>query len=365
MKKTDHAENRIKYVFMILFLIVIMSGTFAVRRYEGIFLKLNGCFESLLGMNSYYWDREVYVTDDKYIVSRKKETTTDYEYDETVSLNNFLKENDIRLLYVNKPIKYNDDAFFYDNFGYESFANRNADKFLERIGNAGIKYIDLRDDMEKDGISCEDIFYRTDHHWTVNAGLWAAGIIAEELNKDYGYDIDTSIYNPENYSVKEWKACWLGEQGKLLSDAYVGLDDFTEMKPAFDTDLTFYYASGNHENGTFDNYINEKVYDSGADVYASDSWHYSYQMHNVVNNKVDSGNILILADSYDHVLVPFLSLGVHHIDTLILRDCEEGFDLRDYIIKNGYDTVIISYAELVLGAHDDESNANYRMFIFD
>lgn len=72
-----------------------------------------------------------------------------------------------------------------------------------------------------------------------------------------------------------------------------------------------------------------------------------------------------MGDSYEQVTEPFISLGVHEVDSLILRNYDSSFNLRNYILENGYDTVIIAYAQFMVGAHDDESSANYRMFTFE
>ena len=72
-----------------------------------------------------------------------------------------------------------------------------------------------------------------------------------------------------------------------------------------------------------------------------------------------------MADSYDHVTVPFLSLGVHEVDSMFLRNFDDSFSLRNFILENGYDTVIVAYAQFMVGAHDDETSANYRMFTFE
>ena len=73
------------------------------------------------------------------------------------------------------------------------------DVFLDRIRGAGVNAIDLRDNIEEENINVSDLFYRTDHHWTTKAGLWASWIIAEGLNDYCGYHIDTSVYDDENY----------------------------------------------------------------------------------------------------------------------------------------------------------------------
>ena len=327
-------------------------------------IDLNGSMARRLNMQGLYSDMGMYITDDKYIVSASAYTTTDYEYEQLTAFNEFLRENGVHLLYVNEPTKYTDDSLFRDNFGVETFSNRNMDVFLDRIRGAGVNAIDLRDNIEEENINVSDLFYRTDHHWTTRAGLWASRIIAEGLNDYCGYHIDTSVYDDENYDFVNWSECWLGEQGRKVAETYVGLDDYTEIKPNFPTSYIFKSKDGNYE-GTFDKFINEKVYNTEKDVYENDSWHYSYRQLGCINNKVQYGKVLILGDSFDQVTEPFISLGVHEIDSLILRKYDDSFSLRNFILENGYDTVIVSYVQFMVGAHDNPSSANYRMFTFE
>lgn len=328
-------------------------------------INLNGSVAKAQRMKDFYGSMGVYVNDDEYIVSAYDQTSTDYEYEEMVSFKNFLGSNGINLLYVNEPTKYVDDSIFTNEFGIETYSNRNTDLFLKRIREAGINTIDLRDNIREDNINVYDLFYRTDHHWTTPAGLWATQIMAEGLNDYCGYNIDTSIYDIENYNVKKWNNCWLGEQGRLISETYIGLDDYTEIKPDFETSYTFKNSNGTTYNGTFDNFVNEETYNLENDVYENESWHYSYKRINCVNNNVEKGKILLIGDSFDQVTVPFLSLGVHELDSLVLRNCDDDFDLRNYILKKGYDTVIVAYAQFMVGSHDDPDSANYRMFTFE
>lgn len=327
-------------------------------------LDFNGLIAKRLNMRGFYSDYGIYVIDGDYIVSDSPYTTTDYEYNETLDLKQFLDENGIHLLYVNEPTKYTDDSIFRDEFGVETYSNRNADTFLARIRENEIPVVDLRDNIKAEGLNVRELFYRTDHHWTTKAGLWATQIIADGLNKYCGYSIDTSIYDESNYIMTEWKNCWLGEQGRKLAVTYVGLDDYTEIKPDFPTHYTF-KASDEDTEGTFDDFIDESLYNTENDIYENKSWHYSYSQKNCINNDVEFGKVLILGDSYDQVTQPFLSLGVHEVDSLILRQYDDSFDLRNYIIENGYDTVLICYAQFMVGAHDNSGSANYRMFDFE
>ena len=333
--------------------------------YKAKLVDLNGTLSNMLHMKGLYSDIGIYVSENNYIISSYFGTSTDYEYKQITSFYEFLQQNGVNLLYVNQPVKYIDDSITLKEFGLKSFSNENADVFLERIGNVGIPYLDLRKNIKDEKINTYELFYRTDHHWTTKAGFWATSHIAESMNDQLGYNIDLGLYDISRYNVKEWKNCWLGEQGKKISQKYIGLDDYTEIKPTFATSYTFPTSDAKKDNGTFDSFINEGVYNLENDVYVNPSWHYSYSAKNCVNNNVEQGKVLLLGDSYAMVTEPFLSLGVNQIDFLILRSMDDSFSLRDYILENQYDTVLICYAQFMIGAHDNPQSANYKMFSFD
>lgn len=85
-------------------------------------------------------------------------------------------------------------------------------------------------------------------------------------------------------------------------------------------------------------------------------------MIQIIRYIIESGRVLVLGDSYSQVMVPFLSLGASRVDTLVLRAWDG--NLKQYITDNSYDTVIVAYAQFMIGAHDNETSANYEMFHF-
>ena len=368
MKKTTNIILRLLAISLLLLLetVFITSGTYN-KTFKALGYKLidfNGNMSKIIHMQGYNSEIGLYATDDYYYVSITGKTSTDYEVEQTLAFRDFLEENNINLMYVNEPTKYVDDLQFRESLGVESYSNRNADLFLSRIREAGVNTIDLRDNISAEGIDIKDLFYKTDHHWTTRAGLWASRIMADGLNRYCGYDIDLSIYDEDKYEYKTWTSCWLGEQGRKTG-AYLELDDYTEIKPVFETDYTFIKEDKTTYDGDFSNFINENLYVSCNNIYVDNSWHYSYQLINCINNDVESGKVLLIADSYDHVTECFLSLGVHEIDVIILRDTKSNFNLKNHILNNGYDTVIIAYAQHMIGAHEDPASNNKRMFSFD
>ncbi len=327
-------------------------------------INISGSVIKILGIDNFYSRDGLYLTSDKYIVGKYNDTSTDYEYEQLVSFNKFLKNNGISFLYVNEPVKYTDDQWFKAQFGVDTYANQNADKLIKRLRESGIAVLDLREEAEKSGIRSFDMFYRTDHHWTTNTGLWAAGNIAEALNDEFSYGIDLSLYDPKRFKYYERRESWLGEQGKKLSSSLTGFDDYVEIIPEYPTDFSFIYPE-NVYNADFMGFINEDIFEVRCVEGEELSWYYAYTMPHSINNNIENGKILMLCDSYNQVVDPFLALGVKDIEAINYRDCKDDFDLRDYIKENGYDTIIVAYSQIMIGAHDDPRSSNYRMYSFE
>lgn len=336
--------------------------------YKTNMVRLNGSTLKKLNVRSYYnQSYGMNITTSGYNIGRYNQTTTDYEVGQMVLFKEYLDSKGINLLYVSEPAKYIDDDYYTEQFGGKTYLNENTDLFLERLDEYNIDYLDLRDEIVKDDLDSMSLFYRTDHHWTVPASLWAARKISEKLNDDYDYKIDLKMFSEKKYNSVLYKDAWLGEQGRLVSDSYIGLDDYTMMKPNFDTSYTVISDDDAVVNsGDFGIFINTDVYTSGLDVYSSTSWHYSYSDYNydtIHNNYVDYGNVLVLGDSYESSMAPFLSLGIQNMKVVIPREfIGQGITVRDYVESGDYDTVIIAYAQFMIGAHDNPSNANYNMF---
>lgn len=87
------------------------------------------------------------------------------------------------------------------------------------------------------------------------------------------------------------------------------------------------------------------------------------EFNKTVNQNVERGKLLLLCDSYGYVVVPFLSRAIHEITTVIMRNFDG--DLLQLIQDNDYDAVVVMYAGFMIGAHDNPSSANYKMFAFD
>lgn len=331
------------------------------------FIWQNGRIAKLLNMRGYYGNQGVLVYNGNYIVSASGKTSTDYEIAQLQSLDEHVKKLGKKLLYINAPNKYLDDSIISEGFGIGSYSNGNQDAFVQRLRTeTDIPCIDLRENIAAEGKDIYSMFYRTDHHWTVPSGKWAARAVAAGLNEYSGYNIDLSMFDDQNYDITYFDNAWVGEQGRKISEGYIGRDSFVCMEPKSESHYIVKNRSNDTEwSGGFEVMLNKSVYENGD---TSSSWHYSYMPYGlnyseIINHDVDSGKILYLCDSYSYVVIPFLSRGVHDITTIIRRSCD--VDIMKLIEEEDFDTVVILYAPFMIGAHDHPNSVNAPMFNFD
>ena len=329
---------------------------------KNFFITLNGAYQKLMGarvLNKRYKLDNGHLT---YIIA-------EYEMDgiaqNTVDFRNALDLLNIPLVYVNTPFKIHqtDKQLPANAFDY---SNENADRFLDYLRKENTTVLDLRDSLAEDALNHYDMFYKTDHHWKAEAGLWAAGKISEFLaGLDPEYQVNSELLNPSNYTFEVHKNIFLGSAGRRVGSMYAGLDDFTVITPNFETDFAVSAENGEtYVEGTFsdvfiarnnlypDDLLTSNVYGT---YFAS-----GLSQMNIQNRKTDSvascspKKILLIRDSFSDVLIPFLSTGYSELEVLDLRTFDD--NLMGYIKTVSPDLVLIVYNP---GAYE---NNNLVMF---
>lgn len=260
-------------------------------------------------------------------------------------LDSFCKEQDIDFLYVQAPHKISkfEDVGISGN---TDFSNQNADDLLKGLEENGVGYYDLRDEIRKQNLDHHALFYRTDHHWKAETGLWAAGLLAQKLEEEYGIHIDHSLFGEENYKFVEYEDWFLGSYGKKVTLAQTAPDDFSLIYPKFTTELELKIPSKSIDVvGDFSviydmkqvkkrNYYRLNPY--GAYIYGDKPL---TLFHNL--NTENGSKVLVIKDSFALCVAPFLALGVEYTDVLDLRHFDGS--VRAYIAEAKPDIVIVFY----------------------
>ena len=226
-----------------------------------------------------------------------------------IALNEYLREESIDFVLVNAPRK-------IDKFnsqlpsGITDYLNSDFDRLLNILCQSNVSVIDLREKIRHAGLNHYDLFFRTDHHWTPEAGLWATGVIMNKHLQDYmpgGID----LYDNSNWDITVYNDIFLGSHGRRVGRLYGGLDDFSVISPRFETELKVIIPQKNWDRtGSFA----ETCIDSSRlrkDYYANNTYTAyiagtpGVRVSNIYGNGM---KCLIIGDSFSQMIVPFISL---------------------------------------------------------
>ncbi len=281
----------------------------------------------------------------------------------TIELADFCNKNNIKFLYVSAPAKmcrYEDS----DISGKLDFVNQNADEFFKILKSANVDYLDLRENLHNENMAHHAAFFKTDHHWRPETGLWAARHILELIRDKYKYDVEPSLLNPENFETVTYPKWFLGSQGKKMTLSRAEPEDFNLLYPK-------YPVSIRHEDipsridvtGDFNimygmNLFKERDYYASSTYNAYPGGIMSSYYNNLANNKI---KILLLKDSFGQVVIPFLLLGIAQLDVLDLREFTGS--VQTYVQKNKPDLVITLYTIGMIGSKNE--NSSWTRNIFD
>ena len=257
----------------------------------------------------------------------------------------FCASHGTHLLYVQAPYKVckiTDTTLS----GSIDFTNQNADSLLSGLISAGIDVLDLREELHREHLSHHELFYRTDHHWKAETGLWASRHILQTLNARYGYHTDDTLLTDDQFGKTVFPRWFLGAQGKKVTLAQTEPEDIALLYPNYPTSLHYLVPSlGIDREGDFSILYNMNMIKEEPDYTISPYHAYAYgdqpveQIINLLSQ--ENRKILLIHDSFGDCVIPFVSLGIRQLDAIDLRHFTES--LQDYIVSSEPDTVIVMY----------------------
>lgn len=324
-------------------------------------VTLNGGIQEMLGKKAI----EDVSPDDRVIKLNNGYLTFLYKWKDMKSpanhlihFNQSLKELHIPLLYIQAPFKidkYNTQL----PEGLKDTTNQNADEFLSYIDGA-VDYVDLREEIYKDGLSHYELFFKTDHHWKPEAAFWAYGKIRQILDEKYGFDIDAEYGNFSRYEVKKYENYFLGTQGKRAGLLYAGTDDISLIYPKFETKFIFKVPDrGIEKNGDFLHTMFDFKHVERRDYFGKDPYSVyagaDYPL-NIITNQTTSSRkkIVLIKDSFFRPLSLFLAMDCEKIYIVDLRRYNNKFSLLAFIKAIKPDIVLVGYNPSLLEMHTED-----------
>ncbi len=322
------------------------------------FVNLNGAIRKLLGQREM---NGVVRLNNGYLTVPLRECPEEQLHqfaDRTAALNSYLQNRGTGLVYVSPPYtgsKYDPEL----PAGIEDHSNDNIDRLLSLLEEAGVDTIDVRESMRADGIDHYEMTYKTDHHWTTEAGFYTYRLLEKYISEKTGCAIDPRISDISNYTVTKYEKWFLGSRGKRTGQYFAGTDDFTLIEPKFD--ITIRSVEGS--SGTIRDFFIDKEllgrrdYESGYVYDAVLGWG-AYSGDYVNPDSVNDIRILIISDSFAKAVNPYLIMGFG--ETKCILDAYTGNVTPDLIEDYDPDVVIMLYYSEYINA--DSGSFDFRGF---
>ena len=290
--------------------------------------------------------------------------TTDDYVSRMLELKKQADANGVKLVVLLYPTLYNEAwTDGYLGIPYTDF-NQLGDEMTAYFRYYGIDYIDYRDVFIEQGKTAEEIFFKTDHHWTIQTAFDAFVELTNHLNEKYDENLDLYYTDKNNYEYVTYENIFIGSQGRDAGVNYVGADDFTYILPKFKSSYTgkFTYSADKVEyrDGAMQHVlINTKLleiedyYD--RELYAAYLDGVRMQDYIVNNNNPDGLNVLFLRDSFSSPLATFFSSYCSTMD-MYWTVQNDAATMEQAVEKGGYDYIFVGLAI--------DSYANYGFEIY-
>lgn len=335
------------------------------------FIELNGAISKIINQKYFKGrDKIVNIKDDYLVYIEEKRDTTDIA-NNLIDFSKYLSKNNIDLLYVQAPDKINKFDKKQSLNGYKNYSNENTDNFIDTVKRANVNVLDLRNEINKQYANEEynELFYKTDHHWLPTTGIWATKIISNYLNTHYEFNINSKIYEIDNYNKEKYENFMLGSIGKKVTLGYAKPEEFEICYPKFKTNFHVNVPSINIEkSGEFYNtLIYQKYLKEQSHYDTARYWAYGYGDKDIISidnlNITKGKKILMIKDSFADTVYPYLSIETNKLDIIDLRHFNGS--IQTYINENTPDIVIIMYNPSSLVNEENLANTHTNTFDFN
>lgn len=271
-----------------------------------------------------------------------------------IETNNYFAEKGIPFVYMRIPNKLFEQSELPLAFSDNQII-KNGDMLTESIRNNFVDTYDLRAQMQQADKNFAASFYCFDLHWNYETILWVSQNVGDFMNRQYGFDIDLSIWDIDRYDQFVQRRLLYGSESKTAG-AHCILEDITFLSPKFPVDLEMrdskhdfapftsndffglfipkFYGDHNHREEPF------TCVDKGLP---------GEQFTEITNNLAeDDKRVLIISDSFAVSWVPYFSLGFKNIDFIYLITYQTHKVIWDYLAEKDYDLVIFAISDVMV-----------------
>lgn len=336
--------------------------TYTTNFMPGYHLMVEGAkvYNKFIGWNyvPYSEYNGVITLSDGYLSSYIEPKDVAQHAEELISFKNFCENEGTSFLYVQAPYKISE----YDDLDVTNtsdFSNANANEFIKALKQSDTDVLDLRELIHQEGFNNHDMFYRTDHHWTVQTGLWATQRMLGYCNENYGWNADLSKLDITNFDEILYPNWFLGSQGRKVTLAATDPEDFVMILPKYDTNFHYVIPSiGMDEEGDYSITYNMDQIEV-CDYYLKSPYsgcNYGdlplVQIENLLDG--EDHRILLIRDSFSDCVISCLASAEKEVYALDLRYFTGS--VKKLVQELEPDLVIVMYNPNMLGGEIERSS---------
>lgn len=267
-------------------------------------------------------------------------------------LSDYAAEYGSSFLFAVTPMKTVMGGTDYMGIPYNDF-NLAADDVLRYLRYYNVDSLDLRKIIEESGLSYEETYYKTDHHWKTMAAFEGYAAIAGWLE---GHEV-SGLYRAEettdlaSYQAVNYAKLMFGSQGRESGMIYAGIqEDFEAYFPKEDGDYSV--KVGNVDDytvreGKYSDVILRAHLGEAVENIYEDSCYDLMFLHGLSDylsitnlDNEDGLKVLLLRDSYSSPIGCFLAQNCGQLDLIYMLG-EDREQVLDLIEDNHYDYVIM------------------------
>lgn len=232
---------------------------------------------------------------------------------------------------------------------YSCLFDEGSTNYIEPLHDVANKfnalYLDYSKMLQKAGFSKNEIFFKTDIHYTTEAELLMLQEIINclESKTKLRFENKDIVFNEDQYVIEEYP--FLGNLGSNTGQFYSGTDTFRYYLPTYKTNLTLNNPSKSLiKEGTFEEVClnrSKRDYNTTARTYrVIDYLQWPSPYYSITNNEIGSKNILVIGDSMSMRTAAYLSLLCHSVTILDPRYFNETDYLKS-VLNYDFDAVIL------------------------
>lgn len=261
------------------------------------------------------------------------------------------------------PMKVADEENRYYGLPYDDYSEI-SEEYSMWIRYYGVPLLDLKELCEMSGLTTQEVFFRTDHHWTPLGAFEGYKRIVDWMNEEFQADLDPNnvLRNLDSYEQVTYEDVMLGSEGRDTGVNFAGgLEDYTVIYPKEEGNYTLTWGTLDDyevDKGSFkdallelDDLANvaEDIYNGVAErIYLHNG---VSQYASIVNHAAETDKkILFLRDSYSTPVGAFLAQSFAQVDMLWLLELDHE-ELAQFLEENHYDYVVIALYPMNLGVN--------------